>query len=67
MKGLVWKEEENLTPVKEVNSAPPKDALMEVNHVNDENWKKEKENLQDEGHKQLEKAKNNDNKVADIR
>lgn len=47
---------EILTPWKEVNTSPPKDALMEVNRVNDKDL--EKENLQNEGHiKCSERAK----------
>nr|XP_034338506.1 glutamic acid-rich protein-like [Crassostrea gigas] len=58
--------EENLTPVKEVNTSPPKDALMEVNRVNDRNLKKEKENIKNEGHVK-EKAKHPEIQTDDIR
>nr|XP_034338631.1 uncharacterized protein LOC105343485 [Crassostrea gigas]XP_034338632.1 uncharacterized protein LOC105343485 [Crassostrea gigas] len=68
--GLEVKQEEGeiLTPWKEVNTSPPKDALMEVNRVNDKNLKKEKENLQNEGHiKCLERAKDPEIQTDDIR
>ncbi|XP_065935061.1 gelsolin-related protein of 125 kDa-like [Magallana gigas] len=60
--------EENLTAVKEVNTSPPKDAWMEVNRVNDRNLKKEKENLQNEGHiKCSERAKDPETQTDHIR
>ncbi|XP_065925542.1 uncharacterized protein [Magallana gigas] len=49
--------EENFTPVKEVNTSPSEDAR----HVDDEGLKKERENLRDEGHKDLERAKDSEN------
>lgn len=57
-----------VTPVKEVNSAPPLDALMEANHVNDEMLKKEKKSFQDEGDiKCLERAKDHEIQMDGIR
>ncbi|XP_065933915.1 gelsolin-related protein of 125 kDa-like [Magallana gigas] len=55
--------EENFTCLKKVNTSLPEEAR----HRNDEGLKKEKENFQDEGHQLLEKAKDNDNKIVDIR
>ncbi|XP_065933852.1 uncharacterized protein [Magallana gigas] len=54
--------EENFTHVKEVNTSPPEDAR----HVDDEGLKKERENFQDEGHKDLERAKDSEDKIVDF-
>eukprot|EP00105_Crassostrea_gigas_P039950 XP_019924098.1 PREDICTED: uncharacterized protein LOC109619121 isoform X2 [Crassostrea gigas] len=54
--------EENFTPVKEVNTSPSEDAR----DVDDEGLKKERDNIRDEGHKDLEKAKDRGNKIVDF-
>ncbi|XP_052718069.1 uncharacterized protein LOC128190176 [Crassostrea angulata] len=54
--------EENFTSVKEVNTSLSEDA----GHVDDEGLKKERENFHDEGHKNLERAKDSENKIVDI-
>uniref|UniRef100_K1RXM9 Uncharacterized protein n=1 Tax=Magallana gigas TaxID=29159 RepID=K1RXM9_MAGGI len=52
---------EKFTHMREVNTIPPEYARQ----VNDEDLKRERENFHDEGH--LERAKDNDNKIVDIR
>ncbi|XP_052706473.1 uncharacterized protein LOC128181930 [Crassostrea angulata] len=54
--------EENFSPVKEVNTSSSKNAR----HVDDEGWKKERENFRDEGHTDLERANNSENKIVDL-
>lgn len=62
----VKREEEKFTHVTDVNTTSPKDAGIEAKHVNDVQLKKEKENFPEEGQKDLEKAKDTENKIDDI-
>nr|XP_034336061.1 DNA ligase 1-like [Crassostrea gigas] len=59
----VKQEEEKFTHVTKVNTTSPKDAGIETKHVNDVQLKKEKENCSEEGQRDLEKAKDTENKI----
>eukprot|EP00105_Crassostrea_gigas_P044858 XP_019929006.1 PREDICTED: titin homolog [Crassostrea gigas] len=62
----VKREEEEFTHMTDVNTTPPKDDGIEAKHVNDVQLKEDKENFPEEGQKDLEKAKDTENKIDDI-